>query len=191
MDEVPEDLLAAGAAGGDIAAFEELARRHQQKVYRLVYAMTRNHSDADDLAQEVFLTAFRSIRTFNRKSSFYTWIYRIAVNRTLNFLKRKGRERNRAEFTENLVPAEGGVRSGNDPEAESEGREFRRLLEEAVESLPPRFKAAFLLVASRGMNHAEAAGVLGCSEKTVSWRMHKARKILRDRLHPFLTGSAP
>jgi RNA polymerase sigma factor (sigma-70 family) len=98
MDETPDDALVGHALGGDLEAFEDLARKHQQRIYRLVYAMTRDHSDADDLTQEVFLTAFRSLRTFNRRSSFYTWIYRIAVNRTLNFLKKKGRERNRTDF---------------------------------------------------------------------------------------------
>jgi RNA polymerase sigma-70 factor (ECF subfamily) len=190
MDEAPDDVLVDGALRGDRGAFEELARRHQRRIYRLVYGMTRNHSDADDLAQEVILTAFRSLGTFNRNSSFSTWIYRIAVNRSLNFLKKRNRERNRAEFTENMAPGEGGGRTLN-PEDESIGRELRGRLEEEVESLPPRVKAAFLLVANQGMSHAEAGRVLGCSEKTVSWRMHKARKLLRVRLRPFLTERVP
>jgi RNA polymerase sigma-70 factor (ECF subfamily) len=186
MDEAPDDVLVDGAIRGDRGAFEELTRRHQQRIYRLVYGMTRSHSDADDLAQEVFLTAFRSLGTFNRNSSFYTWIYRIAVNRSLNFLKKKSRERNRAEFTENLGPGEGDGRARS-PEDESMGRELRGRIEEEVESLPPGVRAAFLLVANQGMSHAEAGRVLGCSEKTVSWRLHKARKLLRVRLRPFLT----
>jgi RNA polymerase sigma-70 factor (ECF subfamily) len=186
MDDVPDELLVEKARGGETASFEELVRRHQQRIYRLVYGMTRSHSDADDLAQEVFLTVFRSLGKFKRESSFYTWVYRIAVNRSLNFLKKKSRERQRAEFSENLVPLDGGVQTGPSPEDESMGRELRGRLEDAIQSLPPGFRVTFLLVTDRGMSHAEASRILGCTENTVSWRMHKARGLLRDRLRPFL-----
>lgn len=185
MDERPEDLLVEEARRGNREAFAELVRRHERRIYGLVVRMAGNHSDADDLAQEVFLTAWKSIASFKRGSSFYTWLYRIAVNLSLTFLKRRSREKGRAEFREDLAGsgAEGGASS---PEGSSVLSELKDRVDEAVESLPGHFRAAFVLVVSQGLNHAEAADILGCSENTVSWRMHKARKLLRTRLESYL-----
>lgn len=191
MDERPDEVLVEEARRGRQEAFSELARRHQQRVYRLIYGMTRNRSDADDLSQEVFLTAFRSLPGFNGRSAFYTWLYRIAVNQTLNFLKKKGRERDRASFHEDL-PYEEENRAGADsPEGNSIRGELRGRVAEAVNALPAHFRASFLLVAGQGLSHAEAAQALGCSENTVSWRMHKARKMLQERLKPYLNEVGP
>jgi RNA polymerase sigma-70 factor, ECF subfamily len=186
MDDRPDELLVEDVRRGRTEAFSELARRHQQRVYRLVYGMTRSHSDADDLSQEVFMTAFRSISGFNGRSSFYTWLYRIAVNRTLNFLRGRGPEKGRAEFRENL-PCGEAMAADASPEGRSIRAELQSRLAEAVDSLPLLYKASFLLVVDQGLSHAEAAKVLGCSENTVSWRMHKARKMLQARLRPHMS----
>jgi RNA polymerase sigma-70 factor (ECF subfamily) len=186
MDERPDDILVEEARRGKREAFSELARRHQQRIYGLIYGMTRNRSDADDLCQEVFLTAFRSIPGFHGRSSFSTWVYRIAVNASLNFLKKRDRERARAGFHENLPERDGRKAAASSPEMSAVSNELQDRIEDAVGSLPPHFKASFLLVAGQGLSHAEAARALGCSENTVSWRMHKARKMLQARLKPFL-----
>jgi RNA polymerase sigma-70 factor (ECF subfamily) len=186
MDERPDGLLVEEARQGSREAFAELVRRHERRVYGLVFRMVRNHSDADDLAQEVFLTAFRSIASFRRGSSFYTWIYRIAVNVSLTFLKKRSREKDRAEFREDLAGRGPGGDRAPSPEARSVLNELGSKIEEAVDALPVRFRASFVLVAGQGLSHAEAAQVLGCSENTVSWRMHKARKLLRVRLESYL-----
>jgi RNA polymerase sigma-70 factor (ECF subfamily) len=186
MDERPDDVLVEEARRGRVEAFSELARRHQQRIYRLIYGMTRNHSDTDDLSQEVFLTAFKSIASFNRKSNFSTWIYRIAVNLSLNFLRKRGRDKPRAEFHENLPYGDEHRSASYSPEGSSIRNELQGKIVETVDSLPPLFRASFLLVVDQGMSHAEAARALGCAENTVSWRMHKARKMLQARLRPFL-----
>jgi RNA polymerase sigma-70 factor (ECF subfamily) len=190
MDERPDEVLVEDVRQGRTEAFSELARRHQQRIYRLIYGMTRNHSDADDLSQEVFMTAFRSISGFTGRSGFYTWLYRIAVNRTLNFLRERRPEKDRAEFHENL-PCGSGSGSEGSPEGRSIRSELQRRMVEAVDSLPPLYKASFLLVVDQGLSHAEAALALGCSENTVSWRMHKARKMLQTRLRPYISEVAP
>ena len=77
------------AKKGDLAAYDELVRRYQQRIYATVYHMTSNHEDANDLAQEAFIKAYQALKTFKGGSSFYTWVYRIAVNKTLNFLKQR------------------------------------------------------------------------------------------------------
>lgn len=191
MDERPDGLLVGEARRGDREAFAELVHRHERRVYGLVFRMVRDHSDADDLAQEVFLTAFKSIAAFRQRASFSTWVYRIAVNLSLTFLKRKRREKGRAEFREDLVV--GGTERGLSvsPEDRSTMNELQSRIDEAVDALPDHFRASFLLVAAEGLSHADAAEVLGCSENTVSWRMHKARKLLRARLSPFLGEVRP
>ncbi len=191
MDERAEDRLVEEARRGGREAFAELVRRHERRVHGVVFRMVGDPADADDLAQEVFLTAWRAVGTFRSGSSFYTWLYRIAVNACLTFLRKKGRERGRAPFDENLSvpgPGRGGPSAREDGPA---GRELRARMDEAVRSLPAHFRAAFVLVAGEGLSHRDAAKVLGCSENTVSWRMHKSRRLLRDRLRPFLEEVRP
>jgi len=186
MDERPDDLLVEAAREGGAEAFSELVRRHRQKVYRILYSMTRNASDTDDLAQDVFLAAYRSLSSFDGKARFSTWLYRISVNTALSFLKKKGREKGRAELREDMAGAETVSGAFDAPEARSERRELADRIREAVDALAEPFRSSFLLVADQGLSHAEAAEVLGCSENTVSWRLHKARKLLRARLQPYL-----
>jgi RNA polymerase sigma-70 factor (ECF subfamily) len=191
MDERPEEGLVEDARRGGREAFAELVRRHERRVHGIVMRMSGNSSDADDLAQEVFLTAWKAIGSFRRGSSFYTWIYRIAVNTSLTFLKKKGREKNRAPFDETIAVA--GLSPGGtpSPEGRSDLNELQGKIDEAVAALPPHFRASFALVVDQGLSHADAARVLGCSENTVSWRMHKARKLLQARLKPFLEEARP
>jgi RNA polymerase sigma-70 factor (ECF subfamily) len=186
MDERPEDDLVEDARRGSREAFAGLVRNHERRVYGLVFRMAGNHSDADDLAQEVFLTAWRSIASFRRGSSFYTWLYRIAVNTSLTFLRKRSREKDRVEFDENLAGADAAGGASLSPEGSSALNELKGRVDEAIESLPEHFRASFHLVVSQGLSHAEAARAIGCSKNTVSWRMHKARKLLQARLKPYL-----
>jgi RNA polymerase sigma factor (sigma-70 family) len=186
MDERPEESLVEEARRGGRAAFAELVRRHERRIYGVVHRLAGNRQDADDLAQEVFLTAWKAIGSFRRGSSFYTWLYRIAVNLSLTFLRKKAREKDRAAFDGNLAVALPGRGAPLSPEGSSALNELKARVDEAVGSLPARFKASFVLVAGEGLSHRDAALVLGCSENTVSWRMHKARKLLRARLKAFL-----
>lgn len=186
MDEYPEARLVDEARRGDRAAFAELARRHERQVYGLALRMAGNAADADDLAQEAFLTAWRSMGSFRSGSSFYTWLYRITINTSLTFLKKRTREKNRAPFDENLPVGASSRGLASGPEGASALNELAGHVAGAVAGLPSHFRAAFALVVDQGLTHAEAAKVLGCSENTVSWRMHKARRLLQARLKPFL-----
>ncbi len=190
--EVPDAALVDRARLGDADAFMVLAGRYRDRIYGLTMRMTGNPEDAADLTQEAFLTAFRSLAGFGGRSSFYTWLYRIAMNLSFNFLRKNGRERDRVPFDDALEhePPETAAPDGS-PEDLAERGELRDRVEEAVASLPAIFRAAFALVVEQGMSHADAARVLECSENTVSWRMHKARKMLRDRLRPFLAEETP
>jgi RNA polymerase sigma-70 factor (ECF subfamily) len=183
MHDRTDEELVEEAKKGDLEAYSELVRRYRRRIYQTIYRFTRNHGDTDDLAQDTFLEGFRALQRFRQESGFYTWIFRIAVNLSLNFLKKRKNETRRDKYEENLdVPAETPLSS---PESISMNREFGERLNEAVDSLALPYRAAFVLVAFQGLTHGEAARILGCSENTVSWRMHKARKMLQARLGPY------
>ena len=111
MDERPDDLLVGEARRGDRGAFAELVRRHERRVYGLVFRMVRDHSDADDLAQEVFLMAFRSIGSFRRGAAFSTWLHRIAVNGCTNRVNSKTyRQKRRTVALDNPGPGRDSAR---------------------------------------------------------------------------------
>ena len=184
MDDVEEAKLVELAGSGDLEASSELVRRYHDRIYHTIQRFTRNQSDTDDLFQETFLRAFKDLRSFGRRSGFYTWIYRIAVNQCLNFLKKKEKEMGREAFADRMI--DGRRPAFGSPESAAAAEELRDRLNAAVDSLPLPYRASFNLVVFQGMTHRQAAGVLGCSEKTVSWRMHRARKMLQARLRPYL-----
>lgn len=186
MEMDDESQLVRKAQEGNVEAFMILAKKYEQPVFRLVYRLTRNREDAADLTQETMLKAFRAIKEFKLKSSFNTWLHQIAVNLTLNFIKKHQHQKSQMEYLDNLKNEEQEVPVFSSPEEVSISEEFRVNLEKAIEELPLAYRTTFSLVVFQGMSHQEAARILGCSENTVSWRMHEARKILKERLKPFL-----
>lgn len=190
MNAETEANLVSRAKGGDRQAFAELVRGSQERVFNTIVSFTRNVQDADDLLQETFLQAYRSLGRFRGGSTFFTWVYRIAVNRTLNFLKKKNRERGGKVLAEAAgLPSRG--EAGAWPETSSLREELARKMREAVDALPLIYRAAFNLVAVQGMSHLEAARALHVSENTISWRMFRARKMLQKSLGPYLEGGTP
>jgi RNA polymerase sigma factor (sigma-70 family) len=187
IDKFADDDLVGKAQAGDIDAFTELIGRVQEKVYHTILGMTRNQEDAGDLTQETFMVAYRSLPGFKRQSGFYTWIYRIAVNMTLNFLKKKGREKGTESFEDKAAVLDRAGYEAASPEGDSLSRELKDRIDDAIAGLGLPYRAAFNLVVTQGMSHGRAAEILGCSENTVSWRMHKARKMLQVKLGPYLT----
>jgi RNA polymerase sigma-70 factor (ECF subfamily) len=187
LDRFADDDLVGKAQAGDINAFTELVGRVQEKVYHTILGMTRNQEDAGDLAQETFMVAYRSLKSFKRQSGFYTWVYRIAVNLTLNFLKKKGKEKGTESFEDKAAVLDRAGYEAASPEGDSLSRELKDRIDEAIAGLSLPYRAAFNLVVNQGMPHGKAAEILGCSENTVSWRMHKARKMLQAKLGPYLT----
>ena len=157
---------------GDLAAFEELIRRYQQMIHALTYRMTGSTSDAEDLAQEVFIQAYRKLDSFRGDSQFSTWLYRIGINTCLNWKKSQQR---RAQLHHEWAQQ---PRESTDQNDEVSSR-----VQEALLTLPAKQRAAVILTTYEGMNHAEAARALGCSETTISWRVFTARKKLKALLH--------
>ena len=183
--DAAEDELVDRAREGDVDACSELVRRSREAVYRTIYRFTKNHSDTDDIAQETFLRAFRGIRHFKKKAGFSTWVIRIAINQSLNFLKKKKKEKGMKTFEERMAGGKSGWHYS--PDSAVNARELGRNLHAAIDSLPPVYRSAFILVILEGMRHGQAARILGCSENTVSWRVHKARKMIQAKLEPYVS----
>ena len=156
---------------GDLTGFEELVRRHQQMIHALTYRMTGSQSDAEDLAQEIFIQAFRKLDKFRGDSQFSTWLYRIGINTCLNWKKSQQR---RAQLHHEWAEQPAETTNRND--------DVSSRVQEALLTLPPKQRAAVILTTYEGLNHAEAARALRCSETTVSWRVFTARKKLKRLL---------
>lgn len=186
IDREQELDLVNRARRGEVEAFMTLIKTYQVPIYRLVYRMTGNREDAADLMQETMLKAYTGLKNFKARSGFNTWLYRIAVNETLNFLQRSGRERGKMEYLDEINTSDSSLAVTASPEETLMGEEFRTRLEQALAELPADYKLAFTLVVFQGLSHSEAAEVLGCSEGTVSWKIHEARKMLREKMRPYL-----
>jgi len=172
--EDPDEALVRQSQNGDPAAFESLIRKHQRMICSLTYRMTGSLADAEDLAQETFIRAYRQIGGYRAASKFSTWLYRIAINVCLNW---RQRESLRNDVHANWADNEGAP--GAAGESAPAGSELAGRVQAALLKLPAKQRAAIMLTVYDGLNHAEAAKVLGCSEATVSWRVFVARRRLK------------
>lgn len=191
--ERTEALLIADLCEGDETALAPLVEKYKRMVYRLAMQITKNHADADDVMQETFIKVYRSIRTFRKDAAFETWLYRIAVNEALNFVKRKERRRESALETAVEGEYEAATRYqaqiASDPHVHAEKAELRHYVTKAVNSLPLKHRTVVILHEFEGLTHAEIASILNCSEGTVRSRLHYARKKLRTLLKPYVNAS--
>jgi RNA polymerase sigma-70 factor (ECF subfamily) len=169
---------------GDRAAFNELVRRYRERIFALVLHLTGSESDADDITQEVFLGAYRHIDQFAGRSEFFTWVYRIAVNRALNARRDRSRRNETPIDDPRLTHALAADASGDPGRAAELRQTYQRLLG-ALDSLPPELRTTVVLVALQGLSHAEVAVIQDCSPGTIAWRIHHARgKLQRALLVP-------
>jgi RNA polymerase sigma factor (sigma-70 family) len=181
--------LVARTQEGDAAAFDQLVVKYTPRLYGLVYNMTSNHEDTNDLLQDVFSKAYKAIRGFRGKSSFYTWIHSIAVNMTLNFLKKRGRRyhlslddvdasvQNDKEFLE--------LTQTSSPVREADLSELQKRLNEAMMKLSDEHRAVVTMFHIQGMPHAEISKILRVSEGTVRSRLFYANRQLQNYLEEF------
>jgi RNA polymerase sigma-70 factor (ECF subfamily) len=170
--------LAQRCRQGDLAAFEEMYRAHAPRLYTLVLRMTGSEADAEDLLQEVFLQAHRKLGGFRGESSLGTWLYRMAVNQALDFLR--GRQTRMAQMTASYD--EEAVAEPAAPAPAIPGAVSRVDLERAIARLPDGCRTAFVLHDVEGLAHHEVAALLGISEGTSKSQVHKARFRLRSML---------
>jgi RNA polymerase sigma-70 factor (ECF subfamily) len=181
--------LVARTQKGDPTAFDELVVRYSPRLYGLVYHMTSNHEDTNDLLQDVFAKAYRSICNFRGKSSFYTWMHSIAVNMTINFLKKRNRRQHpsmndpdsRIENDPDFIAAT----SNGDPTREVTVHELQKKLNAAMQKLSHEHRVVVTMFDIQGMPHAEISKILGVSEGTVRSRLFYAHRQLQISLHEF------
>ncbi len=177
---------------GEAAGLDMLMETYSARIYRLVYGITRNAADAEEVVQDVFLTIVRRIAEFEGRSALGSWIYRIAANAALN--KRRGKRFQLETPLEELLPRfkEDGHREGDraflladwsrTPEEELLAGEGRAVVGRAVEALPEHYRAIVVLRDVEGLSNEEVAEVLGESVSTVKSRLHRARMALREQL---------
>jgi RNA polymerase sigma-70 factor (ECF subfamily) len=183
------DALVERARAGDKAAFGLLVERFRPRIYALGLHLTGSRSEADDIAQEAFLRAYHQLGAFEGRSQFFTWLYRIAVNRALNG-RRDGARRRTVGLDDPRVQAAIAVDAYGDPRRAAELRQTYARLIAALDALSPTLCSTVVLVALQGLSHDEAGVILGCPAGTVAWRMHEARNRLRAAIDEAATDES-
>jgi RNA polymerase sigma-70 factor (ECF subfamily) len=175
---------------GDVRAFDQLITKYRERLYAIIYNLTSNREDTSDLAQEAFIKAFRSIKNFKGDSSFFTWLYRIAVNASLTHLKRTRMRRffsfdnldeqvSKSELIEALTDQ-------LQTDKPSLVKELQEKLNEALQRLSLKHRTVVVLFEIEGLSHQEIAQVMECSEGTVRSRLHYAKQQLQSYLQDYL-----
>lgn len=191
QQEADADLIVVRQVqAGDVAAFDRLILKYRERVFGVIYNLTANREDASDLTQDTFIKAFQAINRFQGNCSFFTWLYKIAVNTTLGHL-RKNRLRSffsleklnedgtNTEVLEQLTDKRGADRSAY-------LRELQEKLNEALQKLSIPHRTVITLFEIDGLSHSEIAEVVGCSEGTVRSRLHYAKQFLQGELNKYL-----
>ncbi len=190
IESVEDRELVRRAQGGDLEAYDELIRRFQERIYATIYHMTANHEDAGDLAQDTFIKGFQALKSFKGDSSFYTWLYRIAVNKTINFLKQRKNRMHlslndldlNAENDPDLVE----LVSENTPRRDASLTELQRKLNAAMMKLSEVHRLVVTLHDVQGLSHEEIGKIIDCNVGTVRSRLFYARQQLQAHLSDYL-----
>ncbi len=189
--EQTDDLaLVRKAQQGDLSAYDDLIRRYQERIYATIYHMTSNHEDANDLAQETFIKAFRALKSFKGDSTFFTWVYRIAVNKTINFLKQR-KNRFQKSLNDLNVNAEHdpdiiALISDKTPRRDLNLLELQEKLNEAMQKLSEVHRLVVTLHDVQGLPHEEISRIMDCNTGTVRSRLFYARQQLQAYLSDYL-----
>ena len=176
---------------GEVSAFNQLVQKYRQSLFSIIYNMTGNREDATDITQEVFIKAFQSINRFRGQASFYTWIYRIAVNSSVTFIKKAKKQRfiNYETIDETLVSSE--ILEYFTAKTKTEKgallTELQEKLNEALQKLSPKHRLVVILHEVEGMNHKSIADIMKTSEGTVRSRLHYAKKMLQSFLQDYIS----
>jgi RNA polymerase sigma-70 factor (ECF subfamily) len=181
--DIADERLVSRAADGDVAAFETLVRRHADRLYGVLLGFTSDSGDAEDALQETFVRAWRNITKFERRSSFFTWLYRIGLNEAKRRLERRS-------------PPEAGPAADDKldrvrdqrlrPDQHVERIELLDALDAAVKLLDPEYRLPLVLRDVEGFSTQEAAAVMGLGEAAFKSRLHRARMSVREALEPLL-----
>lgn len=191
QQEADADLLVVRQVqAGDVAAFDRLIVKYRERVFGVIYNLTSNREDASDLTQDTFIKGFQAINRFQGNCSFFTWLYKIAVNTTLTHLRKN---RMRTFFSLEKMSDEGGSTEVIDRLVDKNGadrdtylHELQEKLNEAMQKLSISHRTVITLFEIDGLGHAEIAEIMGCSEGTVRSRLHYAKQVLQGELSQYL-----
>lgn len=181
-----EEKLVQQSQQGDEEAFGALVKKYKRKVFHLAYSLVRNPESADDMAQEIFIKVFFALPRFNFQSKFSTWLYRIAVNHIKDHLRKEKK-------SPQIPVEESMVETIQDHRAQKKGQKQilekqSELLHKAIQPLSPKYQIILSLRDIQGLSYEEIARVLKLSPGTVDSRLHRARKMLRKKIKPFLNN---
>ncbi len=187
----PDAELVRRAQDGDLSAYDELIRRHQSRIYGLLYHMTANHEDANDLTQEAFIRGFNALPSFRGGSSFFTWIYRVAVNRALNFRKQLRNRTPHLSLNDLDFPGESETQlqeliGDQTPRRAAALAELQEKLNGALLKLSEKHRLVVTMHDIQGLSYDEIAQILGCNVATVRTRLFYARQLLQGLLADYL-----
>lgn len=189
--DLSDQVLVDKVKGGDYQAFESLVTRYESKVYRLAIRMLRNPQDAEDALQETFIQVYRGLAGFEGRSTFSTWLFRLATNACLMKIRHRATEPSKMLPLEDYLPRQeqGEIPQMVDwtdrPEDALLSKESREKMMEALEKLPPEYRAVFILRDMEGLSNAETGESLGISVAAVKSRLHRARLALRGMLSDY------
>jgi RNA polymerase sigma-70 factor (ECF subfamily) len=191
MDESPDSELVRLARQGSVAACEELIRRYQDRVYTIAHGYLHDPEEALDVTQETFLRMVEGLPRFREHASFYTWLYRIVVNRCIDRRRNQSRYPPLASFQEFAGDRAMELterRAAMCPHAALEAQELREQIRAAIAAVPEVYRMAVILADIQGLSTAEIAPILGCPVNTVKTRLHRGRLAVRKRLEAYLKG---
>lgn len=178
---VEASALVERAKSGDPRAFEELVRRYRPRIFALALHLTGRRSDADDITQDAFLRAYAKIQSFQGRSEFFTWLYRIALHRALNIKRNRGR-RKTVDIEDPRIEIAVKVDAQGDPRRALELQDTYAHLLAAFDSLSPLLRTTVVLTVLQGLSYKEAAVVLDSTEGTIAWRVHEARSQMKGTM---------
>jgi RNA polymerase sigma-70 factor, ECF subfamily len=194
LKPLSDDALVSRTRAGDLGAFEELLGRHEENLLRLAFRFVRNEHDAQEVLQDVFVTTWSKLPGFQDRAQIGSWLYRVTVNASLMHL----RVRRRRPECVDLAPIDRSAKQdmerefdldGTDhhrPDAQLESQELGRVIQSAIEKLPQPLRSVFEIREIQGWATRQTAKLLGLSEATVKTRLHRARRMLRDRVETYL-----
>ena len=171
-----ERALIIAVQDGDKTAFETLVRSYEKKVFWIAYNLLNNVEDAKDVAQDAFLRVFKAVHRFDLKFNFYTWLYRIVVNLAIDRLRKRGKQ---GTVSIEEFPTDPETESG--PEEELRNSERGRKILEVLDSMPQKYRLLIVLRDVQQMGCEEISKIIGCTNATTRWRLHKAREIFKAK----------
>jgi RNA polymerase sigma factor (sigma-70 family) len=190
--EADEDLVVVRQVqAGDLGAFDRLIVKYRSRIYGVIYNLASNREDAADLTQDTFIKAFQSIHRFQGQSSFFTWLYRIAINSTLTHLRKN---RARSFFSLEAINSEepaskeiiAALTDKTGAERDTHVRELQEKLNEAMQKLSINHRTVVTLFEIDGLSHQDIAEIMNCSVGTVRSRLHYAKQLLQAELQPYI-----